>query len=208
MVAMAFLSEQDKKRLSDAIRLAETKTSGELVTVITRASDEYLYIPLLWASLVALLLPGIFILFRIDYGITTIYEIQVISFLVLVALFYFSPVKMWLIPKDVKHRRANRLAHTQFYIQNVHNTAHKNGILLFVSVAERHVEIIADKGINDVVDPGAWDRIIREFVKFVKRDQITDGFLYAIEACGNILAKHYPSTKNNIEELPNRLIEI
>ncbi len=55
---MAFMNNSDKQRISAAIEAIERQTSGELVTVITRCSDDYRYIPYLWAALLALLVPG------------------------------------------------------------------------------------------------------------------------------------------------------
>jgi len=205
---MTFLNDSDKKRIAGAIREAEAGTGGELVTVIARASDDYLYIPLLWAALIALLLPGLLMLLplEIDYG--TIYEIQVIGFFALALLFRWPPLMMRLIPKAVKHRRASRVAHQQFFEQNLHHTRERTGVMLFVSVAEHYVEIIADKGINDVVEEGIWDEVIAEFVQHVKARQVAEGFLAAVAACGKILAKHFPATHENPDELPNHLIEI
>ena len=205
---MTFLNDSDKKRIAEAIRDAEAGTGGELVTVIARASDDYLYIPLLWAALIALLLPGLLMLLplEIDYG--TIYEIQVIGFFALALLFRWPLLMMRLIPKAVKHRRASRVAHQQFFEQNLHHTRERTGVMLFVSVAEHYVEIIADKGINDVVEEGVWDKVIADFVQHVKARQVAEGFLAAVAACGRILAEHFPATHDNPDELPNHLVEI
>ena len=65
-------------------------------------------------------------------------------------------------------------------------------MLLFVSVAEHYVEIIADKGINDVVPTGTWEHVVAEFVEKVKSGRIADGFVGAVEACGEPLVQHFP----------------
>ncbi len=54
---MALLSKAEKDGIAEAIRQAELKSSGELVTVIARAADSYRYIPLLWPALIALPVP-------------------------------------------------------------------------------------------------------------------------------------------------------
>ena len=205
---MTFLSEADKQRIAEAIREAEMKTSGELVTVIARAADTYLYIPILWASLAALTLPAIIWLLPVDLPFPLLYSLQLATFLGLALLFRWTPLKMRLIPKAVKRRRAGRLAWEQFFAQNLHLTRERTGVLLFVSVAEHHVEILADKGINDKVKQGAWDDIVADFIKRVQAKQITEGFLSAIGACGELLAESFPRPEGDIDELPNRLIEI
>jgi putative membrane protein len=205
---MTFLSEADKQRIAEAIREAETKTSGELVTVIAHAADTYLYIPILWASVAALMLPPIILLLSVELPFSLLYSLQLSIFLGLALLFRWSPLKMRLIPKAVKHRRASRLAWEQFFIQNLHLTRQRTGVLLFVSVAERYVEIIADKGINDIVERNAWDDIVADFTKRVKAKEIPEGFLSAISACGNLLAESFPRPEGDVDELPNRIIEI
>ncbi len=205
---MTFLSEADKQRIAEAIRDAEMKTSGELVTVIARSADTYLYIPILWASIAALTLPAIVLLLTVDLQFPLLYVLQLATFMGLALLFRWNPLKMCLIPKAIKNRRAGRLAWEQFFAQNLHLTQQRTGVLLFVSVAERYVEIIADKGINDIVKRNAWDDIVADFTKRVKVGEITEGFLSAIGACGGLLAEKFPRPEGDIDELPNRLIEI
>jgi len=205
---MTFLSEADKQRIAEAIRDAEMKTSGELVTVIARSADTYLYIPILWASIAALTLPAIVLLLTVDLQFPLLYLLQIATFMGLALLFRWNPLKMRLIPKAIKNRRAGRLAWEQFFAQNLHLTQQRTGVLLFVSVAERYVEIIADKGINDIVKRNAWDDIVADFTKRVKVGEITEGFLSAIGACGELLAENFPRPEGDVDELPNRLIEI
>ena len=81
-------------------------------------------------------------------------------------------------------------------------------MLIFVSVAEHYVEIIADQGIDALVPPGTWDRAVAEFVEQVRAGRIGEGFLAAIAAVGERLAEHFPRAAGDIDELPNRLIEI
>ena len=69
-----------------------------------------------------------------------------------------------LVPRRVKHARASRLAKAQFYQQGVHLTPHHSGVLFFVSLAERYVEIVADKGIHEKLGEAHWQGIIDKFV--------------------------------------------
>ena len=205
---MTFLNDNDKRRISEAIKKAESNTRGEFVTVIAKASDDYLYIPTLWAALIALLVPGL-----VEYSVWTwahshSYELQVLAFVTCAVLFRWTPIKRLLIPKHVKQQRAHRLAQEQFFQQNLHHTSERTGVLLFVSITEHYVEIIADKGINDIVHANVWDKIVIDFIHQVKAGQVTAGFLHAVKACGDVLAEHYPSSEENRNELPNHLIEI
>ena len=205
---MSFLNDNDKQRIAEAIEQAERNTRGEFVTVIAQAADDYLYIPTLWAALIALLVPGVVELSVWPWASAHSYELQVITFVVCALLFRWIPIKRLLIPKYVKHQRAHRLAQEQFFQQNLHHTKDRTGVLLFVSITEHYVEIIADKGINDVVHAGVWDDVVADFIHQVKAGQVTTGFLQAVKACGDMLAEHFPNTEENRNELSNHLIEI
>jgi putative membrane protein len=203
---MAFLAQAQKDNIAEAIRKAESNTSGEFVAVVASASDSYYYIPLLWSALFALAIPSIIALLPVATPGYTV--LQAITFVVCALLFRWQPLKMRLIPKPVKHRRAQLLAREQFLAQGVHNTALRNGILLFVSVAERYVEIIADKGVNDVVPDNTWDQLIQQFVGSVKAGRIEQGFVDAVTECGRLLQTHFPVSEKDINELPNHLVEL
>ena len=205
---MSFLNNSEKQRIYDAITAIECQTSGELVTVITRSSDEYRYIPYLWAALLALLVPGILTLGTLPVPDKLHYLVQICAFLAAAVVFNWPPVKVRLIPPGVRKLRAHRLAQEQFFLQNLHTTPGRTGVLLFVSVAEHYVEIIADKGINDVVNDNAWETIVARFIDEVKNNRVADGFLTAIHACGALLAEHFPATDVKTDDLPNHLIEL
>ena len=205
---MSFLSDNDKQRIAEAIELAERNTRGEFVTVIAQASDDYLFIPTLWAALIALLLPGLIQFGDWPWLSAYSYELQVATFFICALLFRWRPIKRLLIPRSVKFRRAHRLAQEQFFQQNLHNTNERTGVLLFVSITEHYVEIIADKGINDVVNPDVWSVIVTDFIGQVKADQVATGFMLAVKACGEVLTEHFPGSDENKNELSNHLIEI
>jgi putative membrane protein len=205
---MHFINEQDKQRISDAIQEVETKTSGELVTVIAQSSDDYQYIPVLWAALLALVVPGPMVFFSVNWFIDSIYFYQLIIFVVAALVCRLPVLRLRLIPRYVRQRRAHRHAMEQFVLNDLPATEQDNGILLFVSVAEHYVEIIADKGINERVEAGAWDQIVSDFTKQVKQGAIADGFVTAINECGKILQQHFPSDNANKNDLPNHLIMV
>ncbi len=205
---MTRLTDADKRLIREAIVKAESKSSGELVTVIARSSDDYLYIPLLWSAIVALCVPLLMWLPGAWPSYENLYLAQLTVFFGLAAVFRLDAIKMKLIPRSVKHRRASRTAREQFFQQNLHHTEGRTGILIFVSLAEHYVEIIADKGINDVVPEHAWEQAVADFLKKVKAGQLTEGFVAAVEDCGKLLSQHFPADRGNANELPNHLVEL
>ncbi|HLQ26786.1 MAG TPA: TPM domain-containing protein [Acidiferrobacterales bacterium] len=205
---MAFLSKTEKLRIAEAVSTAEKKTSGEIVTVMARASDDYLQIALLWAGFIALSAPGLILLLKPDTSVFYLYEIQLSLFVAAMGVLHWSPLKMFFVPAALQRRYARRLAREQFFVQGLHLTHERTGVLLFVSVAERYVEILADAGIHERSSKGEWDDIVTHFIADVTAGRIEQGFLSAIAACGDKLAQHFPRHKNDQNELPNRLIEL
>ena len=78
-------------------------------------------------------------------------------------------------------------------------------MLIFVSLAERYVRIIADDGIAALVSQAQWQTAIDTLVPHMKDGRIADGFICAIEVCGGELAKHFPRTRETRDELPDKI---
>jgi putative membrane protein len=198
-------SERDEQRIAEAITRAEKATSGEIVAVVAAESSSYLYAPFLWASVVALLVPWPLILWT-WWPAAWIYLAQVAAFAVVLAATLPRPVRYWLVPGFVKRARAHRRALEQFVTQNLHTTAGRTGVLIFISIAERHAEIVADAGIEARVATGTWQEIVTRLTAAFTAGRHTDGFVAAIEEVGGHLAQHFPPGSLDANELPDHLI--
>jgi putative membrane protein len=203
---MAFLSEPEQARVRDAVRRAEKATSGEFVTVIASAADGYRYVPTLWAALIALGIPGVGLL--LGYSFEPLYALQIAAFFALLLLLRWTPMKMRLIPRDVARRRAARLAQEQFITLGLHRTPNRAGILLFVSVAEQHVEILVDDGISELVERGVWEQIVDESIAAVREGRVGEGMVIAIDRCTELMARYFPPVEGEENRLPDHLIQI
>ncbi len=202
---MALLNEQEQRKVAEAIARVERDTDAELVTVLAARADDYAYIPLLWASLLALVVPGVVHYLSGWLTLHTLLMVQWGTFIVLCLLFKIPKVTTHLIPRSVRHWRASNLARRQFLEQNLHHTVGGTGILIFVSEAERYVEILVDQGISTRLDNAHWDAIVAAFTQQVKQGQTLQGFVTCIDACGELLKVHVPVTHVR-NELPNRLV--
>jgi putative membrane protein len=205
---MAFLTDDDRRRIEAAIRAVEKRTRGEIVTVIARASDGYWIFPLLYAIAAALLVP--IIIWAAGQALTymDVYAIQLAVFLVIAVPAIWLPIRMLLVPTGYKRHEASRRAREQFYALRLHETAGATGILIFVSVAEHYVEILADRGIDAKVPEATWQRVVADFTAQLRAGRTVDGYLAALAVCGGLLAEHFPPTTLDRNELPDVLIEI
>ncbi|MEH6561052.1 MAG: TPM domain-containing protein [Marinobacter sp.] len=202
---MTLLSKQEQEQVAAAISAVERETDAEVVTVLTAQADNYAYIPLLWAGLLALLVPGIVNYFTGWLAADMLLLGQWGVFIVLSLIFRVPSINRRLIPRSVGYWRASNLARRQFLEQSLHHTAGATGMLIFVSEAERYVEILVDQGISSQVDNEAWETIIEAFTGQVKQGNTLQGFVTCIEACGTHLKSKVPATRQK-NELPNHLV--
>ncbi len=202
---MTLLTESEQRQVAEAIDRIELDTDAEVVTVLAAQADDYRYIPLLWASLLALVVPGALLFFTGWVTAPHLLLVQWASFIVLALLFRLPGLTTRLIPRSVRHWRACNLARRQFIELNLHHTEADTGVLIFVSEAERYVEILVDRGISSRIDNQAWASIVEAFTDRVRQGQTLEGFLICIEACGALLKEHVPATHTR-NELPNRLV--
>ena len=202
---MALLNQKELDAVAEAVTDAEKQTDAELVTVLAKRADHYLYIPTLWAAVIALLIPLLLNFTPLWLEGHDLLLIQWIAFVVLAIVLRYEPIMMRLVPKHVRYWRASNLARRMFLENNLHHTDDEMGLLIFVSEAEQYVEIIADRGISKHVADGQWQAIISNFTALVKSGHTLHGFIECIEACGELLKQHVPATIEK-NELPNHLI--
>jgi len=197
--------KKDLDRIYKEISKAEDKTSAEIVVVMSQKSDEYTYVPLLWAALIAFLVP-LPLFYQSEFTGPEIYMAQLSVFCVLAILLSLPFVLMRVVPERLKKKRCHRRAMEQFLTQNLHTTKGRTGVLIYVSEAERYCEIIADQGIYEKFDQKHWQDEVDTLTRNISKGKIVDGFVGAIRSCGKDLAKHYPAGTENPNELPNHLI--
>lgn len=198
-------SNSDEQRIAEAITRAEKATSGEIVAVVAAESSTYLYAPFLWASAAALLVPWPLILWT-WWPSAWIYLAQVAVFALVLAVTLPRPIRYRLVPRAIKRARAHRRAMEQFVAQNLHTTAGRTGVLIFISAAERHAEIVADAGIETKVAKGTWQEIVNRLTAAFTQERYTEGFIAAIAEVGQHLAQHFPPGSCDMNELPDHLI--
>ena len=194
-------TQEDHQAISTAIHAAEQRTCGQIVCVLVRSSSDYVHIPLLWASVLALCLPWPLI-YLTQWSVQRIFLLQIVLFLVVAVLaFLWMPLRLALVPRPVQ-----RCAGTSCRARAVGITRTKNrtGVLIFVSLAEHYARIIADDGIAQKVHHSEWQAAIDALTARMHDDQIAAGFIAAIQRCGDVLAIHAPPDGSS-NELPDRL---
>jgi len=198
---------------AEAIRKAEAETSGEIYAVLARSSDDYFFAAgfvatcgILIASVIAAFLAH---WYWFDIRLPRFGLAVLAAFLTaMLVLWFFPAIRMLLVPRRIRYKRAHLNALQQFLARNVHITEHRTGILLFVSMAEHYAEVIADAGIHARVEQDEWNAIVATLIHHASRAQVAEGFVLAIGQAGVLLEKHFPAGPDNINELDDHLIEL
>lgn len=198
------ISEQDRKRISTAIRVAEAKTSGEIVCVLAQASSDTTALPILVAALAALALPWLLVAFT-AMSVHRILSLQALVFFTVSVLLCLPRVRVALMPRAARRAVAHRVAMEQFSIRVMARKKERSGILIFVSIAEHYARIIADEGIAARVPQSEWQEAVDALVAHTSSGRMAEGFITAIEKCGNVLATNFPRSEASRDELPDRI---
>ena len=91
-----------------------------------------------------------------------------------------------------------------FSTLRVWDTAENSGILIYVQLVERRVEILADRGIAARVPQAEWDDICREMETSFRHGRWREGALQAVTRSGALLTQHFPAGASNPDELPDQ----
>ena len=224
---MLQLTDEDRSKVASAIASAEEKSSGEIVAVATPLSDSYHDVALHWAlvPLFAVLAWAAWrptalvwwydLLFggwqpdpTLSQLLTLLMVFAALKFTIALLVLKWMPLRLVLTPATTKHRRVRRRAIAIFQAAAAGRTTGKTGILIYLSLAERRAEIIADEAILKVTDDHAWGEAMTALLTDVRQGKIGDGIAAAVERVGLVLSEHFPRSADDMNELPDKLIEL
>lgn len=221
------LSQEDHVRVSEAVKTAEARTSGEIVTIVARRSDSYHDVGLSWAvgvMFVALSVMAAFpthlraflslMLADWEHELTDwkllmgLMALLILKFLIVRYLLAIMPLRMLATPKATKARRVRRRAILLFRTAAEARTTGRTGVLIYLSLDEHRAEIVADAAITAKVTPDVWGEAMAALIAHVREGRPGEGLAAAVERVGSVLAAHFPRAADDINELPDRLIEL
>lgn len=213
---MKMFSDDDLRKIHDAVQAAERRTRGEIVPMVVSSSARYSearYLAGLATSLMTLT-----VLLTVNqgwgqYGWQEQHPGWVVFGAALAyALGYWAgslPLGIrFFTSKERMAFKVRRRAELAFYEHGLHKTREGTGILIMASLLERRVQVLADKAINERVPPDTWDHLVQEMIQGIKEGRPTEAFCQAIARCGDLLAQHFPARPgDNPDELAGDLIQ-
>ena len=213
-------NNDDLEMIEASIREIETKTSAEVIPVVVRSSTPtgqtfILCALFIWAFLFASewhqILASRLQFAPIDFGETGTLVLSFMIILGLGALIGYGlsqfPVfqRMSSSLKD-QIEMTERRAQLEFYNNRLKETHSATGILIFMSLLERQVVVLADRSISEKMPEDTWDEVVKDIISGIKSKTVTSGLITGLKRCGEILAEHFPIEPNDKNELPNHLV--
>ncbi len=200
------ISETDKEIISEAIKTAESKTSGEIVPVILGSSDFYPAAHFRLALIMGIL-ASLICYYTYDFNdpIMLLF-IQLPGMVVGYLLAYLNFFKRLFTSQSEMDEEVFQRALEVFYKNKVSMTKDRTGIMIFISLLERKVEILADCGINEKVEKEYWNNMLNNLLSKIKTNDITSGLAEAIAECGRSLEKSFPIKGDDTNEISDDLV--
>jgi len=214
-------------KVSAAIAAAEATTDGEILAVTTPLSDSYHDVALHWAVAMLILIlafaawqPGwLTWAFEQLFGgwrdaptlselLTFLMVLAVLKFTAVLLILKWMPLRLALTPRSTKARRVRRRAIQLFKAAAERRTEGRTGILIYLSMGEHRAEIVADRAITDVTTPETWGDAMEVLLADVRDGRPADGISAAVQRIGIVLAEHLPKSRDNPNEIPDKLIEL
>jgi putative membrane protein len=205
------LSSAEASEIIAAIHSSEKKTSAEIFAVLSRQSDDYrlaaLAFLLMYLLVISLCLATLAWWRWVSIPLPVFAGAQFLAAATFAILIRFMPgFAVHLVPRRVRYRRAHASAAQQFRAHGIHKTSGRTGVLVFVSLAERYAEIMADSAIAEKFGQEFWNDSVAVLVERVSRGEIKDGYVEVIRSIGERLANEFPHGPADRNELDDRLV--
>ncbi|MDA3813698.1 MAG: TPM domain-containing protein [Candidatus Cloacimonetes bacterium] len=210
------LSKDDMKKIGSAVKTAESKTSGEIATAMIKESYNYAIYELMFAVIIGFVYFVIMMFFTgsieqllqgkfWDYSVNYLVMFYGFSTFIVLTLSYFigniSSIDRLIVPRKIRQQKVQERAIRYFMESGVYNTKERTGILIFISILERRVELLADSGINENIPKEKWQSIVDNIIKGIKQKDIASHLTESINECGDLLAEHFPIQSDDKNEL-------
>lgn len=200
-------SQAELKRIEAAVASAESATIGEIVVMLVDNSDNYAEAEAIGGFVVA---SFISLLITIAFFAGSLWEYVPLSFILFFpARMIFSKIpqlKRAFIGASHKEKAVRERALAAFYEKGLYETKDNTGVLFFLSIFERKVWVLADKGICLKIDQSTLNSYAQAVSQGVREGRACEAVCEAVGRMGKLLAEHFPLKPGDINELGNEVI--
>jgi putative membrane protein len=201
-----FTSREAKDEVKSAIVEVESQTSAEIVVAVRPQVAHFRHVDYLVGFVAALGALVVFLFAPTDFEIVTM-PIETLGAFAVGALIsaHVPPLRRLLCSRRLIDKRVHDAARGVFVDLGVTKTSGRTGILVFVSVYEKKIEVVPDIGVKvSELGPG-WDAAKQAFAQAARRGPDLEAFLAALRSLGPILGKAMPRAADDVNELPDEV---
>lgn len=208
-----FLNEQEQHRVTETVQRLEKLTSGEIVPMVVTQSHNYPMAKTIGATLVTL--PLSLLLTSFTGAFLWLGSQNMWLFLAWFTLLFFpfyrliatipALKRLFLLSAQVEDE-VEEAAVRAFYDEGLYKTREENGVLVYVSVLEKKVWVLGDRGVNKRIAPQEWQDISNELAQGIKDGQQCEALCRAVTRIGNVLHQYFPIREDDHDELNNIII--
>lgn len=201
----SLLAPETKANVAQSIKRLEQATAAELVVTVRAQSDSYREVDLSVGAAAGFAAVLVYV-----FAPITFYDDlapPAVLFCFLAAALASARVKAhkrYLVGAARRRARVQQAARAAFFDQRIASTTARTGILVFVSLLERRVEVLLDSGLDVSVERDAWLAAL-ESCEAAVASRSADGFLRALDAMGEVLAKVCPPAEHDKNELTDEV---
>jgi putative membrane protein len=209
-----FISKADRDKIESCVREAESRTRGEIVVMVVPASDHYPVAGLLGATAFSLpvavaLTPALGGLFWAGPSNMWIFLGALIPlFLIFHEAVRRIPVlkRCFIRAKEIEEE-VQEAARIQFFRNGLYRTREEIGVLIYISVFERSVWVLGDRGINAVIAEARWNDVVATITRAIKDGRPAEGICQAVGEVGRMLQDEFPIRQSDRNELGDLMVE-
>jgi len=199
-----FFTAEERKRLKSLTHEVESRTIGEIVVMVVDRSDRYIEAEVFGGVILGSLLSLIVTLLFFHSSIWSYVPLSFLFFFPCRFLFQrIDALKKLFIGNRRREETVRLRAERAFFEKGLYKTKKNTGVLFFLSLLERKVWVLADKGIYEKMDRGILNRFANEVSRGIREGRACDALSQAIQEIGSLLSQHFPITSDDTDELPD-----
>ena len=204
--AKKYLVAEDIDRIEESIAEAESVTSAEIVPMMILKSSTVGHVPTLLFFIFGLILSLVYHVVGHEWDIW----VWVITLISLFFIIQFLSNQFWvcrmLTPKKDQDDQVFQRACLELETSRVRHTKNKTGVLIFISLMERQVVVLADEAIDSQFEQSDWLQVVSKVTTGIKAKKLAKGLVEAVLYCGELLKKDFPIMDDDENELLNHFI--
>jgi putative membrane protein len=205
--AEKFFKRDELERITKTIHEVESHTIGEVAVMVVDSSDHYIEAEILGGIFLASLLSLVMTTLNFHSSVWAYISLSFILFFPSKYLFEKIPVlKTAFMGVKRKETAVMQRAVRAFYEKGLYKTRKNTGVLFFMSLLERKVWVLADKGIYEKIEQDTLNRHSKMVSQGIKDGRACDALCDAIKESGELLARHFPITHDDKDELSDEVM--